>query len=111
MTTPVALRAAKLAGQMDALCGWRQVAMGEERTRLGGDVRAAFEALENGDLVAGLHAMLTDRRLRALQKQVDALADRRAAGAAWEAERRRQLRREFAERIERSLTRGRASRG
>lgn len=103
-------RAARLAERMDALCNWRQVAIGEERTRLGGDVRAAFEALENGDLADGPQAVLTDRGLRALERQVDALAARRAAGASCHPDPRR-VRRAIAEFIERAVTRGCARRG
>ena len=102
-------RAARLAGRIDALCDWRQVAIGEEQTRLGGDVRAAFEALENGDLTDGPQAVLTDRSLRALEKQVDALAARRAAGTSCHADRQR-VRQAIAEFIERALTRGCARR-
>ena len=123
-------RAARLAAQMHDLGRWRLSAIEQEQASLGDDLRAVFEAMESGDLAYGAQAKLAARRLRDLQKRLDALSGEserarsvarahgiraklagQAAEEASEAYRERQARKELAELIERTLTRRDASHG
>jgi uncharacterized protein (DUF3084 family) len=124
------VRIGKLAAQMHDLGRWRLSKIERERASLSDDLRAVFEALENGELVYGALAQLSAHRIRRLQKQLDALAsesDRvrraahvhgmraklaeRAAETADQVYRELQARKEVTDLIERALMRRDASQG
>ena len=123
-------RIGRLASQIHELGRSRLSAIQREQARLGDDLRAVFEALESGALAYGAQAKLGARRLRGLQKQIDALAHEsehvhraahvhgiraklaeHAAEAADKAYREHQARKDLAELIERALMRRDASQG
>jgi len=66
-------RIGRLASQMHDIGRWRLSAIEREQATLSDDLRAAFEALERGELAYGAQAKLSARRIRALQKRLDAL--------------------------------------
>jgi hypothetical protein len=121
-------RIGKLASQMHDLGRWRLSAIEREQATLSDDLRAAFEALEGGELAYGAQAKFSARRIRALQTRLDALQResheaRRAAHAhgirarlaeqaaetAGKALREQEARKELADLIERTLVRRNAS--
>jgi hypothetical protein len=123
-------RIGKLASQMHELGRWRLSAIEQERASLSDDLRAAFEALERSQFAYGAQAKFSTRRIRALQKRLDALAleseslgraaqvhgvraklAEQAAGTADKAYRDREERKELAEIAERALLRRGASQG
>jgi hypothetical protein len=123
-------RIGKLASQMHELGKWRLSAIQREQASLSDDLRAAFEALENGDLACGAQAKLSARRIRGLQKQLDTLAGEservqraahgqgvraklaeQAAETADKAYREHEARKELADLVERALMRRDASQG
>ena len=123
-------RIGKLASQMHELGRWRLSAIEREQATLSDDLRAAFEALEEGELAYATQAKFSARRIRALQKRLDALqresheASRaarvhgirarlaeQAAETAGKALREQEARKELADLIERTLVRRTASQG
>jgi hypothetical protein len=121
-------RIEKLASQMHDLGRWRLSAIEQEQASLSDDLRAVFEALETGDLAYGPQAKFSVRRIRALQKRLDALEHEstrlshaakehgiraklagRAAEVADKVYREREARKELAEIVERALMRRDAS--
>ncbi len=123
-------RVAALASRMHALGRWRVTALERDQESLGDDLRAALEALGRDDLACGAQAKLGARRIRALQRRLDALeheSDRaaraartqgirakladKAAQTADRAHREREARKELAELVERALPRRGASHG
>ena len=123
-------RAARLAAQMHEIGRWRLSAIEREQASLGDALRAAFEALEESPFAYGAQAKLSTRRIRALQKRLDALAREservsqaayvhgirariaeQAAKTADKAYREREARKELAEIAERALVRRGASQG
>jgi hypothetical protein len=120
----------KLASQMHELGRWRLSAIEHERASLSDDLRAAFEALESSQFAYGAQAKFSMRRIRALQKRLDALAlefeslgraaqvhgvrarlAEQAAETADKAYRDQEERKELAEIAERALLRRGASQG
>jgi hypothetical protein len=121
-------RIGKLASQMHALDRWRLGAVERERTALGDDLKAVFDAIEGSELAFGPQALFGARHARTLQQRLDALrresermeriarahgvraklAERAAetADAVW---REKEERKALAELIERTLMRRDAS--
>ena len=123
-------RIGRLASQMHELGKWRLSAIQQEQASLSEDLRAVFEALESGDLAYGAQAKLGARRIRGLQKKLDALAGEservqraahvhgmraklaeRAAETADKTYREHEARKELADLVERALMRRDASQG
>ena len=123
-------RIAGLASRMRELGRLRLTALEQEQATLSDDLRAAFEALARDDLAYGAAAKLGARRIRSLQRRIDALeheserAERAAqahairakladkvAGTAEQAYREREARKELAELVERTLLKRNASHG
>jgi len=123
-------RIGKLASQMHELGRWRLTAIEHEQATLSGDLRSAFEALEEGELAYGAQAKLSARRIRSLQKRLDALEREchevsraarvhgirarlaeQAAETAGKAFREQEARKDLADLVERTLIRRNASQG
>ncbi|MGO9422509.1 hypothetical protein [Roseiarcus sp.] len=123
-------RIGKLASQMHDLGRWRLSAIQHEQACLSDDLRAVLEALETGELAYGAQAKLSARRVRALQKRLDALAHEservsraarvhgvraklaeQAAETAGKAWREHEARKDLAEIVERTLIKRDASQG
>jgi hypothetical protein len=123
-------RIGKLAARMHELGRWRLSAIQHEQASLSDDLRVTIEALESGDLAYGAQAKLTARRVRALQKRLDALAREsdhverkahaqgvraklagRAAEHAAQVYLEQKERKELAELVERTIQRKDASQG
>jgi hypothetical protein len=117
-------RIMKLQAQMHDLGRSRLTAIEWQQASLAGDLRVVFEMLESGDIAYGPQAKLSVRRIRSLQKRLDALASEsklvresarahgvraklaeRAAETAAKAYRDDKERKELAELIERAFTR------
>jgi len=124
------VRIGKLASQMHELGRWRLSAIEREQATLSDDLRAAFAALEEGELAYGAQAKFPARRIRALQKRLDALhreshearraahvhgirakLAEQAAEMAGKALREQEARKELADLIERTIIRRSASQG
>ena len=123
-------RMAKLASQMRDLGRWRLSAIQQEQATLSEDLRSVFEDLEKGEFAYGAQAKLGARRVRALQKRLDALAHESerasraaqahgvraklavdAAESAGRDHREREARKALADLVERALLRRDASQG
>lgn len=121
-------RIGKLQAQLHELGRSRLSAIERLEATLDADLRAAFETLESAGLAYGEQTKLTARRVRSLQRRLDALAREkthaheaakahglraklaeRAAETAAKAYREDKERKELAELIERALARRDAS--
>ena len=121
-------RIGRLASRMHELGKWRLSAIQQQQASLSDDLRAVFKALESGELAYGAQAKLGARRIRGLQKRLDALEREseqvqrvahvqgmraklaeHAAETADKACREQEARKELADLVERTLMRGDAS--
>ena len=115
-------RIGRLQARLRDLGRWRLTAIEQEQATLADDLRAAFEAIESGDLAYGAQAKLGARRIRALQERLDSLSGEsddvrrkaqahairaklaeRAAETAAETYRDRKERKELADLVERAI--------
>ena len=121
-------RIGRLQSRLHELGRSRLSAIERQQASLGADLKSMFEALESADLAYGAPAKLSVRRIRTLQRRLDALSQEKtrahevakahalraklaekAAETAAKAYRDERERKELAELIERALARRNAS--
>ena len=70
-------RIGKLQARLHALERLRLIAIEQQQASLGADLKASFETPDSVDLAYGEQAKLTARRIRSLQRRLDALSHER----------------------------------
>ncbi|MBV9288191.1 MAG: hypothetical protein JO288_10265 [Hyphomicrobiales bacterium] len=70
-------RIGKLQASLHELERSRLIAIEQQQASLGADLKASFETPDSADLAYGEQAKLTARRIRSLQRRLDALSHER----------------------------------